>query len=814
MLQDLFVAARMLFKRPGYALAVILTLGLGIGASTMMFSLVDAALLRPLPFREPDRLVMLTGVAGPQRASRGASMPEAADWRSMNHTLQDVSLYNSLSLNLKLGSEADRVPTELVSAGYFSLLGVSAARGRTFLASEDSVPGQDAVAVVSTRFWRDRLASDPAVIGRTIVLNDRPTEIVGVMPEGFRGLSFTADIWIPSMLVTLTTTSSTIASSRGNRWLLAVGRLKDGETVARAQDDLTRVAGVLEKEYPETNRERGVDVIDLSRSLLGDTSMRVRSLFAAVLLVLAVACANVAALQLVRTNARRRELAVRRALGARRWHVVRQLLCESFLLAVAAGVLGALAAAWGTTAALAWLPDGALPTYVRPSLDSRSILFTAGICTFVALFVALVPAFAARRETLADVMKQGGRAIDSGLGAIRRVSTQQLLVATEIAAAMVLLTMAGLVMRSLERQASVPLGMTPDGVTVARVTLPPSRYPVQQRLTFVERLDAELRRIPNVRLVGLSSEVPMTGNTSASSMVPDFVSGTEGAIRYYRHQVTPETLQTLGIPLLAGRGFTWQDRADAPRVALINDSAARRIWGTIDVVGRQFRVSTAPNGNVAQIVGVVGTARFRDLTTDLNARGVEPDIYFAYAQAPTLDVDIAVRTADGSPLAAAAVQRAVAQVDAGLPVFEVQPLSDIVRQQTSAQRFVSTLLGIFSVATLLLAAIGLYGLMAYVVGLSRREIAIRLALGADRKRVAALIVRNGMVVVSGGLLVGAVGALGAGRAIEAQLFATSAADPTTFIAVATLLLAVTFVASLLPTIRAVAADPQAALRAD
>jgi putative ABC transport system permease protein len=701
-----------------------------------------------------------------------------------------------------------------VSASYFSILGVSAARGRTFLASEDLVPGQDAVAVVSARFWRDRLGSDPSVLGRTIVLNDRPTQIVGVMPEGFRGLSFVADVWIPSMLVTLTSAASTIASSRGNRWLLAVGRLKDGETIDRAQEDLTRVARVLEKDYPDTNRERGVAVADLTRSLLGDTTSRVRSLFAAVLLVLAVACANVAALQLVRTNARRRELAVRAALGARRWHVIRQLLCESLLLAIASGILGALAATWGTSATLAWLPDGALPTYVQPSIDPRSLAFTVGICLVVALFVGLIPAFAASRETLADVMKQGGRAIDAGLGAIRRVSTQQLLVATEIAAAMVLLTMAGLVMRSLERQASVPLGLTPEGVTIARLTLPPSRYPVDRRRTFVDSLDAELRRLPNVRSVGIASEVPMTGNASASSMLPDFVSGTEGAIRYYRHHVTPETFETLGIPLLAGRLFTSKDSADAPRVAIINEAGARRIWGTVDVVGRHFRVSNTVNGTVAEIVGVAGTARFRDLTTDLTGRGVEPDIYFAYAQAPSIDVDIAVRTTDGSPLSASLVQRAVAQVDAGLPVFEVQPFTELVRQLTSGQRFVSTLLGIFSTATLLLAAIGLYGLMAYAVGLSRREIAIRLALGADRTRVAALIVRNGMIVVLGGLLIGGVGALGAGRAIQAQLFATSAADPVTFVTVATLLLAVTFIASLLPTIRAVAADPQSALRAD
>jgi putative ABC transport system permease protein len=814
MTQDLLVAARMLLKRPGYALAVIVTLALGIGASAMMFSLVDAALLRPLPFRAPDRLVMLTGVAGPQRTPRGASIPEIGDWRTMNRTLDGVASVDTLSLNLKIGSEAERVQGEMVSASYFSILGVSAMRGRTFLDAEDAVLGQDAVTVVSARFWHDKLGSDPAVLGRTIVLNDRPVQIVGVMPEGFAGLSFTTDVWTPSMLVSLTSTSPTVASNRGNRWLLAIGRLKEGETLGRAQEDLSRVAAVLEKEYPDTNRQRGVDVAALTPSLLGDTASRVRALFAAVLLVLAVACANVAALQLVRTNARRRELAVRVALGARRWHVVRQVLCESLILAIAAGILGALGAAWGTTAAVAWLPEGALPPQVHPSVDPRTLVFTIALSLTVALFVGVIPAVAASRDTLADVMKEGGRAIDGGLGAIRRLSTQQVLVATEIAAAMVLLTVAGLLLRSLERQTSVPLGIAPSGVTIARVTLPPSRYAADQRRVFIERLDAELRRVPVVRQVAIGSDLPLGSSSSASLMLPDTATTSEGALRYYIHQVTPEMFDALGIRLVAGRAFTWQDRAGAPRVAIVNDAAAQRMWGTVNVVGRHIRLGRAMDGEPVEIVGVVGTVRYRDLVTDLSARGVEPDVYFPYMQAPSGDLEIGVRTADGSIVAAATLQHAVAQLDAGLPVFGVRPLTDLVGNQTSGQRFVSTLVGLFSATTLILAAVGLYGLMAYVVGLSRREIAIRLALGADRRRVAALIVRNGMLIVLGGLAIGVVGALAAGRAIESQLFATSAVDPLTFAIVATLLLAVTFIASLLPTIRAVTLDPQSALRAD
>jgi putative ABC transport system permease protein len=808
MVQDLAIAARTLLKRPGYALSVIATLTLGIGATTMMFSLLDGALLRPLPFPS-SQLVMLTGVFGPQRSPRGGSFLEVADWRAMNRTLDDLSIYDETSVNLRIGTESVRVETEMVSASFFPLLGVSAAMGRTFLPEEDAVPDRQPVAIVSQSLWRERLGSDPEVFKRTIYLNDRPFQIVGVMPEGFAGLSFDTDLWVPSMMVSLTS-SPAVVTDRGTRWLGALGRLKSDVAVPRAQEDLTRVAGLLEQQYPDVNRQRGVDVTPLRQALLGGTGGLVLTLFAAVLLFLVVACANVASLQLARAAARQRDLAVRLALGARRWHVLRALMAESLLLSVAAGLFGALAAAWTLGAVVRLMPEGALPRHVQPAVDLRALGFTLLVTLVVGALVAILPGLAGRRRDLSNTMKEGARFAGPGLGSIRRPSAQQLLVGAEIALAMTLLIAAGLMVRSLERQMQVAIGFETRGVTVARLSLPGERYSAPQRIAFVERLADSLRSIPRVESASIGTSLPFTGNSSAGLLLPDVAPSAEATVRYYRNMVTPAFFSTLGIRVLAGRGFTDQDRQGAPLVAVVNESGAKRIWGGQGAVGRHVK----SGAGTIEIVGVVEDARFRDLTSDLRGAKSEPDLYFPYAQRTDRDIEIAVRSADGSAIPMAQLQHAVAAIDAGLPLYRVQRLEDALGQQTSSARFGSALLIVFSGGSLLLAAIGLYGLISYLVGLSHREIAIRLALGADSRRVIGLVVGNAMTLVAGGLVVGAAGALAAGRALESQLFQTRATDPSTIVVVASLLLLVTLAATFVPTRRAVRVNPQVALRAE
>ena len=811
MLHELILAARTLSKRLSYSLAVIATLALGIGATTVMFSVADAALLRPLPFSDPDRLLFLTGVAGPQRVPRGGGFLEVADWRALNETLEDVSHYDYTPLNLSIGTNSERIAAEMVNAGFFKLLGVQPVLGRTFLPEEDKVPGRNPVAVISHAMWRERFGGDPGVLTRTLQLNDRTFSIVGVMPEGFAGVSFDTAVWVPSMMVTLTS-SPAIVENRGTRWLGAIGRLRNGVPIERAQEDLNRVAALLEERHPATNRERGVQLNDMRNGLLGSTRGMVAALFGAVLLFMLVACANVAGLQLARAASMRRELAVRLALGARRWHVLRQLLTESLVLALVAGTAGTLAAAWALGSLISLMPTGALPPHVQPSIDPRAIAFALVMALAGGLLVSILPAVAAMRGDLAATMKGGTRSAGPGLGSIRRPSSQQALVVTEIALAMALLSAAGLMVRSLERQTHVRLGFDPDPVTVAQLTMPAGRYEAPTRVTFVERLTAQLRQIPGVNTAAVATSLPFTGNSNASNLIPEGANAEDGALRYFRFSVTPDFFSALGITVVRGRAFTDTDRAGAPLVALINASGAKRLWGTIDVVGRRFRMGAT--GPSVEIVGVAADARFRDLTTDLAAARVEPDVYFPYAQRPDRDIEIAVQSKGTAALSLADLQRAVAALDPGLPLYRVQRLNDALRQQTATPRFGSALLMIFSAGALMLAAVGLYSLIAYIVGLSRKEIGIRLALGADARRIVSLIVGKAMALVTVGLAIGVAGAIAAGRALENQLFQTPGIDPAILGTVALLLLIVSVIASIIPTRGAVRVDAQAALRSE
>ena len=813
MLHELILAARTLSKRLSYSLAVIATLALGIGATTVMFSVADAALLRPLPFSDPDRLLFLTGVAGPQRVPRGGSFPEVADWRALNQTLEDVSHYDYTPLNLRIGTNVERIPAEMVNAGFFKLLGVQPALGRTFLPDEDKVPGRNPVAVISYGLWRERFGGDPNILDRTLQLNDRTFTIVGVMPERFAGVSFDTVIWVPSMMVTLTS-SPAVVENRGTRWLGAIGRLRSGVPIERAQEDLNRVAALLEERHPDSNRERGVQLQGMRNALLGSTRGMVAALFGAVLLFMLVACANVAGLQLARAASMRRELAVRLALGARRWHVLRQLLTESLVLALVAGTAGTLAAAWALGSLITLMPAGALPPHVQPSIDPRAIGFALVMAVAGGLLVSILPAIAAMRGDLAATMKGGTRSAGPGLGSIRRPSSQQALVVAEIALAMALLSGAGLMVRSLERQTHVRLGFDPEPVTVAQLTLPTGRYEAPTRVTFVERLTAELGRIPGVNAAAVATSLPFTGSASASIMVPEGARGEDDARRYYRNSVTPDFFSALGITMLRGRAFTESDRAGAPLVAVINAGSAKQFWGTVDAVGKRFRLGTAADAPVVEIVGVADDARFRDLTTDLSAARVEPDVYFPFAQRPDRNIEIAVQSKGTAALSLTDLQRVVAAIDPGLPLYQVQRLNDALRQQTATPRFGSALLTIFSAGALMLAAVGLYSLIAYVVGLSRKEIGIRLALGADSRRIVSLIVGKAMALVAVGLALGAAGAIGVGRALENQLFQTPGVDPAVFGTVAVLLLMVSAIASIIPTRGAVRVDAQAALRSE
>jgi putative ABC transport system permease protein len=806
--RDARLALRSLQSRPGFSAVVIATLALGIGTTTAMFSLVDAVLFRSLPFEQPERLLFLWGVRGPERSIRGGSVPEVADWRSLNRSMSGVSVFDPISLNLRTDRGPIRVQAERVNAGYFEVLGIGAALGRTFSAEEDKVPDTAPVVVVSHAFWKSRLGSDVKAVGRTISLNERPFSVIGVMPEGFGGLSFGAQLWVPVAMLSVDNPVG-LLSSRDSRWLGAVGRLRNGVTREAAQRDLEGVASRLTQQYPESNRDRSVQLFSLKDNFLGTTASLFSTLFKAVLLVLLIACVNVMSLQLVRANAREREIALRLALGGGGWPLTRQLLTEGLVLAGLGGIAGILVAHWSIRLLAPLAPPGVLPAYAQLGVDGRVLLFSLGITLVCGVACGLTPLLRRNRSDLAGALREGARAASSGLGRLRRPGLQQGFVIAEVALALMLLVGAGLMLRSLRERLAVSPGFEAAGVLAARVSLPRARYVGAARSEFAERLAERLAAVPGVGGAAVASDLPLRGNSNASLLQVD-QPGAE-PIRYYRHSVTPGFFAALGIPIVAGRALSPDDRADRQRVAVISQAMARRFWGGNSAVGHRFHLGDGSDPEV-EVVGIAGTARFRDLTTDLNAAGAEPDVYYPISQRPDADLEIAVRSRSGAAFPAARLQEEVSALDGTLPTFAVQRLEDALRQQNAAPRFGSLLLTVFSALALGLAALGIYGVIAFVVGLSTREIAIRLALGADRIKVQRVVIGNGMILVTVGVALGVAGARLGGRLLQSQLYGIRAGDPATLAMVTVAVLLVALLASWLPARRASEIQPQAVLK--
>jgi len=806
--RDARLALRGLQSRPGFSAVVIATLALGIGTTTAMFSLVDAVLFRSLPFEQPERLMFLWGVRGPERSIRGGSVPEVADWRSLNRSMSGVSVFDPISLNLRTDRGPIRVQAERVNAGYFELLGMSTKLGRTFSAEEDKVPDAAPVVVVSHAFWKSRLGSDARAVGRTISLNERPFSVIGVMPEGFGGLSFGAQLWVPVAMLSVDNPVG-LLRSRDSRWLGAVGRLRVGVTREAAQRDLEGVASRLTQQYPESNRDRSVQLFSLKQNFLGTTASLFNTLFKAVLLVLLIACVNVMSLQLVRANAREREIALRLALGGGGWPLTRQLLTEGLVLAGLGGIAGILVAHWSIRLLAPLAPPGVLPAYAQLGVDGRVLLFSLGITLVCGVACGLTPLLRRNRSDLAGALREGARAAASGLGRLRRPGLQQGFVIAEVALALMLLVGAGLMLRSLRERLAVSPGFEPAGVLAARVSLPRVRYAGAARSEFAERLAERLAAVPGVGGAAVASDLPLRGNSNASLLQVD-QPGAE-PIRYYRHSVTPGFFAALGIPIVAGRALSPDDRADRQRVAVISQAMARRFWGGTSAVGHRFQLGDG-SGPEVEVVGIAGTARYRDLTTDLNAPGAEPDVYYPISQRPDADLEIAVRSRSGAAFPAARLQEEVSALDGTLPTFAVQRLEEALRQQNAAPRFGSLLLTVFSALALGLAALGIYGVIAFVVGLSTREIAIRLALGADRIKVQRVVIGNGMILVTVGVALGVAGARLGGRLLQSQLYGIRAGDPATLVTVTVAVLLVALLASWLPARRASEIQPQAVLK--
>ena len=806
-LQDLRYGARRLVAAPAFTTVVVLTLALGIGANTAVFSVVNAVLLRPLPYREPERLVTINHFY-PSLNSLEApvSAPGFVDYRDRTRVFSGVAVQAGWAPNLTGRSDPERLNGTRVSALYFSTLGVPAAHGRTLLPEEDQ-PGRNRVVVLSDGLWRRLFAASPGAVGSTIQFNGETYEVVGVMPPGFRDFFGRAtELWSPLALPPERYTSN----ERTTEWLNLTARLKPGTSEQQAAAEMATLASQLKRQYPDSYPpDWTLTVKRLDEVATGKIRPALLVLLGAVGFVLLIGCANVANLLLGRAATRLKEVAIRTALGASRWRVVRQLLVESLLLALAGGAAGLLLAYAGVRALVVMNPTN-LPRAEEIGVDATVMLFTLGISLFTGVLFGLVPALqtsnASLRETLSESAR--GSTADRAGRNVRRA-----LVVAEVALALTLLVGAGLLIQSVARLQRVEPGFDPDKLLTFTLSLPQSKYHSDtQQVAFFDQVLPRIAAVPGVRAVGATSVLPFGGNWATGTFTIEGLQqrapnepGPWGDIRL----VSPDFFQALRVPLRRGRVFTDQYGPATMPVAVVDDEMVRRYWPNEDPIGKRLAFG-APPGEPTRwitVVGVVGHTKHEGLDADARVQ-----LYLPYRQAGANAMAIAVRTT-GDPLAAAsAVRAAVHAVDRDQPLSQVRSMAELLEASVGPRRLSMLLLGLFSAIALVLSAVGIYGVMSYSVAQRTREIGVRMALGAARTSVLGLVLRQGVVLTLAGVAAGVLASLALNRLLASQLYAVRATDPATFLIVAALLTGVATLACLLPALRATRVDPVVALR--
>jgi len=801
LLQDLRYAVRTLVERPGFAVVAALTIALGVGGTTAMFGVVDAVLLRPLPYAEPDRLVMLwTRTPGAPQAA--ASWPEFVDWREQNHSFEDMAAWRGQSVNLTGGAEPERVIGAFVSDRFFPLLGAHAVLGRTFTAEETDPASARPVVVLGHGLWRRRFGSDRGILGRSLILNGQSHTVVGVLGPDFDAGNAPANGWFMGTDVFLPVSyfPNKKGLVRGETEILVIGRLRPDVSLTQARTDMAVVARRLEQAYPDTHAGRSVEIVPLHDQIVGSYRPALLVLLGAVGLVLLIACANVASLLLARAGRRRRELAVRAALGAGRRRLLRQLLTESALLALLGGVLGLVAGHWGLALLLSVAPAGVVPASV--GLDGRVMAFALVLTAATGLCFGLVPALHASRADLDSVLKEAGR---GGSGAAGHRFRDALVVA-EVTFSLVLLVGAGLLLRSAVALQRAEIGFRPDHVLTAEFRLPPSKYQEPRAIAaFFRRTLERLRAVPGIESAALVRAVPFSGNGGSMTYEvegqPEPSPGREPVAQL--NIVSPDYFRTMGIPQVAGRDFDEHDTADVPVVAVVNRTMARQLWPDVDPLGRRVRLREA---GWVTVIGVVGDVRHSG-----PSEPPQPQIYTTHEQDARIFACIVARTA-GDPMAMAAPMRAALwSVDKDQPVWKVRAMEDLVTGSREAARAVSLLVGVFAAMALALAGVGIYGVMAYSVSQRTREIGIRMALGAASDRVLRLVVGRALALTGIAIVIGAAGATALARLLGTLLFGVGPTDPATFAAAAVTLAVVGVLAAYLPARRAARIDPVRAL---
>ena len=797
LLQDLRYGFRMLVKNPGFTLVAVVTLALGIGANTAIFSVVNGVLLRPLPYPEADRLIYLEAVNTAQgiKASN-ISPPDFADWKNQNQTFEDMTAFVTGGAILSGGNEPERVPAAYVTASFFSVLGIKPALGRGFLAEEDRA-GNDTVAIISHGLWQRRFGANPNIIGNKFIISGEASTVIGVMPADFEFMQ-PVDVLAPLAL-------EMTKERRDNRYLQVLARLKPGVPLEQAQSQINTISQRLSQSYVETNANWSARLTPLHQLLVASVRPGLLLLLGAVGFVLLITCANVANLLLARAAARHKEIAVRAALGASRMRVVRQLLTESLLLSTVGGGLGLLLGVWLTDFLISISPANT-PRLEMVGMDSRVLLFTLAVTFLIGLLFGLAPAWQASRINLNEALKEGGRTFSEGW---RRNRMRKVLVISEVALSLMLLVGAGLLIKSFLLLRETNAGFSSDHLLTMRISLPSVKYKGKQKAEFFQRLTESVAALPGVESAGAVLSLPLGGSNYSvgRSFIPEgrpLVP--EESINASYVVATPGYFATMKIPLVAGRQLTAQDREETTKVVVVNETLARRHFPNESAVGKRIKI-WRDEDFMREIVGVVGDTK----TTVLEGEA-SPQIYVPHAQDSSWGgLSLVVRTSGAPSALTPAVRAAVLSLDPDQPVFNIRTMDDIVAASVATRRISMLLLSGFAGLALLLAALGVYGLISYSIAQRTHEIGLRMALGAQASDVLVLVLRQGMSLVLIGVSIGLAAAFALTRVMSSLLYEVSASDPATFIGVALLLITVALVACLIPARRAMKVDPLVAL---
>jgi putative ABC transport system permease protein len=794
LLKDIRYAVRVLIRKPAFTLAALLTLALGIGANTAMFSLLDAVLLKPLPFKDPDQLV-LVWEKPPNGRFNTVSVGDFLDWRKEQRSfVQLEATRRGGSFNLAGRDQPEKITGAYVTAGYFDLLGVKPALGRTFLPDEDQ-PNRPLVAVLSHQLWQKQFAGDPALVGSDILVSGQKYTVIGILPANSNFDRDPVQFYAPLVF--------SDRQNRSSHLLLVYARLQPDVSFAQAQAEMDLIAARLANEYPQTNKGWGVALQPMrERVFKSDLKVKVGILFGSVVLILLIACANLTNLFLARSNERLKEMSIRAAVGATRFRLIRQLLAESLLLAVFGGILGVILGQWIIKVFVALMPAATLPAETTIALDYRVLIFTLAVSVFTGLLFGLVPALQSSRMDLSRSLKEG-----AATGTLSRQFLKKSLIVCEVALALVLLVGAGLLVRSLYRMQQVEFGFNPQNVLTFHVTLPTDSD--QEVANYYTEALTRIKNIPGVETAAIGTDLPIAGWSYGEPYSIPGKPETDWSKRLTAHYqvISPDYFRALEITLTRGRGFTDSDLfVPQPRV-IINETLAQRHFSGEDPVGRHILMGDKSS---YEIIGVTANVRVYGLGDKFG--DANPELYVLYTQAPVSESYFAIRTKDAPMKFAAAVRNELRAVNRDQPIANVRSLEELIDGTAAEERFNTRLLGTFALVALMLAAAGIYGVISHSVAQSTREIGIRVALGAQTRDVLRLIVGQGMVVVGLGVILGLAASFLATRVLRALLYQVSATDLLTFALTPLALLLFGLLACLLPARRATKVEPLIALR--